>query len=356
MKPPDGRSDTDETNEVRPPKAGSEQPVYAGSTPEEDGLVTKTVDAAVYGLSLPERVARAMVGTTSTIVRDTARVAVPDAFKQGRLYEITVRKMLGFLADDLGKLKQAVEDGDPRKQGDSPDDQFVVKKAVGNAVDVAGLAVFHVSPIWVIAILSDVVLGTKSYLNTLVTELKKEGVLPESETIDNVDALLDSLQKTSGALADNLDTPPITVDQLRSTVTKLRNEATRVNLAEVVSADDLARVWNEIEETVRLEGRSPLEVSSAVAMMTYSQMLRAGKGAYGTVKVALDLLSDNVIEHYFDAFQRIHEKGYYECILESYEQFVEDLRLLFDASAQTTTETIVRGRWLRRCWGWLKSK
>ena len=36
------------------------------------GLASQTVDAAMYGLSLPERVARAMIGTTSRVARDTA--------------------------------------------------------------------------------------------------------------------------------------------------------------------------------------------------------------------------------------------------------------------------------------------
>ena len=331
--------------------ASEELPDDAASSTEaveaDEGIVGKTVDAAVYGLSLPERVARAMIGTAGGVVRGTARMAVPDAFKEGRLYEITVKKMLGFLADDIGRLESAV--------GTAPDgtDQFVVKKAVGNVIDVAGLAVFHVSPIWVIAIFSDIVYGTRTYLNALVKELKEEGVLPESQTVENIDHLLAALQSTSGTLANNLDTPPVTVEQLRNTVSQLRTQAASTDLTGLISTEDMARVWNEIEETVRLEDRSLLEVSNAVAMMTYTQLVRAGKGAYGSVKVALDLFSDNVVEYYFEAFGRIHEKGYYESVMEVYASFVDDLAHLFDTSGVTTTEKVLRGRWIRRFFTWL---
>ena len=95
------------------------------------------------------------------------------------------------------------------------DSQYLMKKAVGNVIDVAGLTVLHLSPLWVLALFSDVTMGTKKYLNTLADELKKQGVLEKSATIDSIDSILDSLQKTSGILADNLDTPPLTVEQLK---------------------------------------------------------------------------------------------------------------------------------------------
>ncbi len=118
----------------------------------------------------------------------------------------------------------------------------------------------------------------------------------------------------------------------------------------------MARVWNQIEETMLKEHRSLLEVSNAFAMMTYSQLVRAGKGAVGTVKVALDLFSDNVVEYYLDAFVRIHPKGYYESVMEVYGTFVDDLQLLFVPSAVTTTEKVLRFGWLRRLWRWLWRK
>ena len=319
------------------------------------GLASQTVDAAMYGLSLPERVARAMIGTTSRVARDTAELAVPDSFKRGRLYAITVNRMLGFLAEDVGKLTPDL-DHNVEQPEDNRDKQYLVKKAIGNVIDLGGLAVLHISPLWVIAIFSDIALGTKTYLNTLISELKEQGVLPESETIDNVDRLLEALQRTTATLADQLDTPPITVDQLRRSVEQLRTEAQKGDLTQVVAVSDLERVWNEIEETVRVEQRSPLEVSNAVAMMTYNQIVRVGHGAVGSVKVALDLVSDNVVDYYFDALERIHTKGYYTCVIESYDRFLRDLYYVFDASAPTKTEQVLRGRWLSRCWCWLTTR
>ena len=355
--------DSEATSEIeamaRPNPASSGKPDQLESAPiparEKARILSRTVGAAVYGLSLPERLARVMISTAGGALRGTARVAVPDAFKEGRLYEITVNKMLGFLADDVGRL-EAARPGAALAEGlpaDPEKDQFVVKKAVGNVIDVAGLAVFHVSPIWVIAIFSDIVHGTRTYLKALVKELKEQGVLPENQTIGNIDHLLEALQNTSGTLANSLDTPPVTVAQLRTAVTRLRTQASEADLTEVISTEDMARVWNQIEATMLKEHRSLLEVSNAVAMITYTQLVRAGKGAVGTVKVALDLFSDNVVEYYLEAFSRIHHKGYYESVLEVYEHFVDDLRHLFEPSGVTTTEKFLRFGWLRRFWRWL---
>ncbi len=342
-------SNSEKTDPSEPAARDEETPEAAAET-DESGLISKAVDATVYSLSLPERVARGMIGTASSTARDLAKLAVPDAMKEAQLYRLTVEKMLGFLADDVGKLASAEpspsgEDGE-HDPASGDDDQFVVKKAVGNVIDVGGLAVLHVSPVWVLAVVSDVAFGAKTYLNALVGELKEQGVIEGSETIDGVDQLLAALQRTSGSLADSLDTPPVTTEQLQKTVDELRAHAKEVDLTKLISKDDMARVWSEIEETVRVENRSLLEVSNAVAMMTYSQMVRAGRGAVGSVKVALDLFSDNVVDYYLGAFAKIREKGYYTCVLEVYDQFVVDLRHLFEPSSKTATEAVLRGGWI----------
>lgn len=337
------------------PIDGPAPPAHEGREGEAeekgDGIVSRAVDATLYSLSLPERVARGMIGCTSGILKETARVAVPNAMKGTRFYDITVRKMLSFLVDDVGKLRTTESKDDEGGE----DSQYLMKKAVGNVIDVAGLTVLHLSPLWVLALFSDVTMGTKKYLNTLADELKKQGVLEKSATIDSIDSILDSLQKTSGILADNLDTPPLTVEQLKESVKKLRAEANRVDLAKAVPTEDLAAIWDEIQKTASTEGRSLLEVSNALAVMTFSQFARAGKGAYTSVKVGFDLVNDNVVDYYVQALDEIHQKGYYQSVLDAYEPYVHGLRHLFATETETTTEQILKGKPFRRMWRTIRS-
>lgn len=337
-----------ESDAVRTPETNAEP---------AEGVVSEAVDAALYGLSLPERVARAMIGCTSGLIRETAQVAVPDAFKQSRLYDITVRKMLGFLVQEVGMLKSG-QDGAATGESEKDDEesQYLVKKAVGNVIDVAGMTVMHVSPLWVLAIFSDVTLGTKKYLNVLTDELKKDGIIEESATIENIDHLLGAIEKTSGTLVESLDTPPVTMNQLKKTVSTLRDESARVDLSHIIPTEDMNRVWDELQETAKAEGRSILEVSSAVGMMAFSQISRVGKGALTTAKVSFDLFEDNIIDYYFGAFDRIHENGYYQSVLETYEPYAQGLKYLFHDETETTTEQVLRGKVFRRLWdkftGW----
>jgi hypothetical protein len=298
-----------------------------------------------------------MVGGACAVLRETASVAVPGAIQRSRLYSTAVRKMLDFLVTDIGKLRcpPAGDAASETAAAAGEDSQYVVKKAIGNVIDLAGLTVLHVSPFWVIAIFSDVALGTKTYLRALAEELKRQGVIEKSATIDNIDNLLGALEETSGALAENLDTPPVTVAQLRTSVTRLRQEAGRIDLTRVISSEDVAAVWNELERTASREGRSLLEVSGAVAMMTYTQLVRTGKGAYSSAKVGFDLVNDNIVQHYREALQRIHQRGYYQAVLETYEPYVQGLRLLFESCTETTTEQLLRGKPFRRLWRWLIS-
>jgi hypothetical protein len=335
---------TSDTTPDTPP-----EPADAG---ESGGVVSVAIDAAIYGLSLPERVARAMVGCTSGLVKETAQMAVPDAFKQSRLYDMTIRKMLGFLVEDVGMMKSDAAGESSEK--DEEKSQYVVKKAVGNVIDVAGMTVMHVSPLWVLAIFSDVTLGTKKYLNVLTDELKKDGIIDESATIDNIDHLLGALERTSGALVESLDTPPVTMQQLKKAVTTLRDESAKVDLSHLIPAEDMNRVWNELQETAQTEGRSVLEVSSAVGMMAFSQISKVGKGALTTAKVSFDLFEDNVIDYYFGAFDRIHENGYYQSVLETYEPYSQGLKYLFHDETETTTEQVLRGKVFRRIWNKMK--
>ncbi|MEM7235140.1 MAG: hypothetical protein AAF517_23380 [Planctomycetota bacterium] len=316
---------------------------------EPESLVDRGVDAALYGLSLPERVARGMVGCASGVLKETAELAVPKAMKSSRMYDMTVQKMLGFLIDDVGKLKTGSQ------EGETPDD-YLAKKAVGNVVDVAGLAVLHVSPLWVLAIFSDVAQGTKTYVNALADELKREGIVEESATIESLDHLLTRLESTSGVLADRLDTPPITVEELKKSVEQLREESKRVDLKKAIPNEDLEAIWNEIKETANTENRTVLEVSNAVAMMTFNQVTRAGKGAVTSVKVGLDLVNDNVLSYYRGALSEIHEKGYYQSVLDAYEPYVNGLKHLFSDDTETTTEDVLRGRPFVRLWRWVTSR
>ncbi len=319
----------------------------------------------LYGASLPERLVRGMIGAASGVLKESAEAVVPDAMKGSKLYELAVRKMLRRLVEDVGGLKAsepvaqeapAVAPGAGTSDaGTGTTDTSAAHLAVSSAVDIAGMTALHLSPLWVLAVVSDVAMGARTYLQALVKELKAQGVIEGSAAVESVDDLLATLQQVSGTAADKLDTPPLTLKELKRSVDQLRAESGKVDLAKMLPREEMDRLWHEIQATATREGCSAFEVSSAMAMMALGRVAQAGKGAYGSVKVGFDLLHDNVLLYYADSLARIHEKGLYQTLAETYEPYLRSLRHLFEPSTSTYTEEMLTGRLFTRLWRWMRT-
>ena len=134
--------------------ADGDRPAPDGADPagsaEGEGALDRLLEAAragtLYGAGLPERALRALVGAAGGVLRESARAAVPDALKGSKLYELTVRKMLRFVVEDVGGLAGACGGGEAPGAAPPAGTDYVVKKAIGNAIDIASLAALHVSP------------------------------------------------------------------------------------------------------------------------------------------------------------------------------------------------------------------
>src|ERR1700748_2985922 len=112
-----------------------------------------------YLLSLPERSLRSGSGVVAGALRESAALIVPRSFQDSQTYTVLVAQMLNFLAEDVGGVAPAAAAGNAEKA-----DNFVARKAVGNFLDMASLATLHLSPLTLLAIVSDVAYGSQKYL------------------------------------------------------------------------------------------------------------------------------------------------------------------------------------------------
>ena len=144
---------------------------------------------------------RSTIGLAAGAAKETAEFLVPQAFQDSKTYEIVVRNSLRFLTQDVGGAANETEDA-------TEVEDYLARKAVGNFVDLAGLATLHLSPLWLLAIVSDIAYGSKSYVLELADELKKKGLIDESSTIHNVDDVLEAIQNASGKAANTFDMSP----------------------------------------------------------------------------------------------------------------------------------------------------
>jgi len=241
--------------------------------PAEDPGYAGVFDYLLYSLSLPERTLRSATSVVSGTLRESASLLVPQAFQNSKTYTVLVRQGLNFLAEDVGGVQR-----DENDTGPPPVENFVARKAVGNFIELAGLATMHLSPLMLLAVFSDVAYGSQAYLKELADELKSQGVIDEQSTIDHVDDLLKAVAGASKTAAGAFDTPPLSLEGLTKTVSDTRKAVASINPASVIPQAEVSRLWNEIHTLAKSQGVNPLAISGAATSTRCARSARWGAG------------------------------------------------------------------------------
>lgn len=295
-------------------------------------------DYLLYSLSLPERALRSTTGMAGGAIRESAALLVPQAFQDSKTYGMLVGQTLKFLCEDVGGVQA---DGE---EEEAVVDDFVARKTVGNFVEMAGLATLHVSPMMLLAVVSDVAYGSQTYLNELANELKREGVIDQNTTIDHASDLLAAVSNASGVAASALNTPPISLDGLHEVIQQTKSAVVEIDPAKVLPQAEMERMWNDMQTIASEADVSIFEVSSAMALHSLDQVANVGRGALSTTRAAGRLFDRHVIDHYRSALEDLNEKGYYETLAETSQPYVDAVWTNFSTDQTTITEGLLSGQ------------
>ncbi len=298
----------------------------------------------LYTVSLPERAVRTGVGLVGGAAREAAALLIPQAFQDSKTYHVMVRQTLDFLVQDVGGV--ASQQASPATSVDN----FIARKAVGNFVDTASLLVFHVSPLAVLAILSDVAYGSRAYLQELSAELMEQGIIDEKSTINQVDDLLEAVAKASEQSATAFNTPSLSLEGLKKTVQDTRDAVKNVDPRQLIPQAELQRMWEDIRATAKQEDVGMLTVSGTMAMHAFRRVADVGRGTITGVRVAGNLFERHVITHYVEALREIHEKGLFVTLRGVSEPYIDAVWYNFSDGRTTVTEDALTGRLWTRAW------
>ena len=311
----------------------------------------KTVRRRVlYGLSLPERAVRSAAGVVGGTLRDSAAVLLPDAVRDAKTYQAFIGQLLDFVAEDVGRIgaKPARTDA---QEG------FVVRKTVGNFIDVASLATVHLSPMLLLAVVSDVAYGSKVYLRELADELERQGVLTDAAKVRDVDDLLDQVAAASGDTASAFDLPPLSVEGLRETVAQVRESVAGIEVEKVVDKAEIAALWEAMRATAQRDGVSPFRVSGVMALGRLDQLGKLGDGA--RARAAGALLDRHVLAHYRAVLAEINDAGFYPSLAAVGKAYAQTASKNFAPERETLTERALasaEGRVLAQARRWLPGR
>jgi hypothetical protein len=302
----------------------------------------------LYSLTLPERAVRSTIGLAAGAATEAAGLVVPQAFQSSKTYEIVIRNSLRFLTRDIGGVA-----GDAASE-DASVDNYMARKAVGNFVDLAGLATLHLSPLWLLAVVSDVAYGSKAYVLELATELKQQGLIDDTSTIHHVDDILAAVQKASGTAASTFDTPPLSVEELRRSLNETRDAVRSADYTSILPESEIKQYWSEMQAIARRDNVSLTAVSGAMTMHSLNKLKTISQGAITGIQVAGGLFNRHVVGHYADSLHAIREKGFYETMRHSSAPYVEAVWKNFASERETWTGQVVSGRLFGKAYSALK--
>jgi hypothetical protein len=218
--------------------------------------------------SIPERVVRSAAAVVGGAVRETGAIVLPRFIRRSRLYEATAKNLLRVVIEGVG----GVEGASTADRSAPSAGELAKRKGAGNVVELGSIAAFGFSPLWLLAAASDLLRGSRVYLNALVGELKRAGVLAEEAEFGSVEELLETLERGTARSARLIDIPPLELAELRASIEELRSDVDALP-----SSDELAAAYRGLVRTAERERRPLLEVSTGVGMAFLTSARSVGR-------------------------------------------------------------------------------
>jgi hypothetical protein len=267
-------------------------------------------------VSLPERVMRSIAAVVGGTVYETAQLVLPRLVRRSRFYEATAKNLLRVTIELVGGVEGAAS-----VEAEAGARELAVRKGAGNVVEIGSIAAFGFSPLWLLAGASDILRGSRVYLEALVGELKRAGVLAEDVDVASVDELLGVLERGSGRTAALVDIPPVELEELRASLAELRAERDALP-----SPAELAAAFAALRRTADAEGRSLLEVSSGIGL--------------AFLVSARDVSRTHLVVPYREDLQPLRREGFAAYARRVSEPYRKAVSAHFDPERPTWTERI----------------
>ncbi len=295
-----------------------------------------------YVLSIPERLVRALSALAGGALREIGEVGLPVRVRRTRLYRSLVDSTLRFLIEQVGGV-----DGAYAGEAALPKD-ILMRRAAGNAIDIAGIVAFRASPVWVLAALADVSGAGRDLIAEIAEALKEDGLLAPDRRFETVDQLLDGLERTAGQLTETVNSPPLDVAGLREEWTKLRDEARRIPLTNLPAPTALWSEWRDLKQEAAAQERSVLELSSAMAVSAVRKLpdnVRWLSRAVGiSARRTGQVLGRGLLDHYRSTLVEIRETGYVRYWSREFKPYLAGALQQFSPKHATATERLLKWR------------
>ena len=312
-------------------------------------------NVSLYTLSIPERYLRGLTALTGGMLKETTDIVVPDFVQDTTSYNIFVGNLLRFAVENVGGVEGLYDEA--QLEG-----EYATRKVIGNAIEGVGIATVHASPLWIFAFFADSVKGGQAYLDRLSDELVEKGYIESEKTSKSLKGLLEGLERTTTSFAQNIDTPPLSKEEIVGNINEIRESFSELWSSTGKAAGDITEdvgdVMQEFIDTASEEGQSLLELGGVMTLQATSRAKKAAGMAVTAPQVAGKMLSENILGYYRDTLSDIHEHGYAKVASDVIDPYGNAIVKQFSTSTETWTEKIFTGSvsGLQRIFGMQTSK
>jgi hypothetical protein len=329
-----------ETRKAAPPP----RPVALGLVVEAIFLFwqAESLPSPLFIASLPERVVRSLSALAGGILREAGEVTIPARLRRTRLYRALAGNTLQFLIEQVGQVE-----GTYPAEGALPVD-YVVRHAAGNVLEIAGIAAFSASPVWVLAALADITGAGRELIGDIARALQDEGLLERGRVFDTVDQMLDGLEGTAGKLADTVRVPPLDVGALRREWAELRTAAAAIPRPSLPAISSLEKQWRQFRDEAAHQHRSVFELSSVAALSAIRQLpdnVRwLSRATRVTARRTGGVLFETLLSHYWLTLSEIHETGFWRFWMREFRPYLLGALQQFSPERVSLTERLLTRR------------
>jgi hypothetical protein len=258
-----------------------------------------------YLLSVPERVIRSATALSAGLLRELGEAALPASVRRTRVYQTMVESTLRFLIEQVGEVEDAYLANSELPRN------FLVRRTVGNGIEMLGLIAFRASPVWVMAALADLSGTGRHLVKEIAASLQAEGLLDPDRSFESVEQLLDGLERTAGRLSEAVNTPPLDIATLRKEWAELKREAAVIPLPPVQA---IRSMWEELKREADAQGQTIFQLSSVMALSAISGMPENTRWLSRCATLAARrtgcIFASGLLDHYRETLTEIRHTGY----------------------------------------------
>lgn len=290
-------------------------------------------------LSLPERGLRSATALAGGLLREVGDVAIPKTIRRSQLYRNLVDATLQFLIEQVGQVKGVYPSGEKLSE------DFLVRRAAGNGIELIGILTFRASPVWVLAALADASGAGRFLVREITASLKAEGLLEHTTEFETVDEMLVGLEASAGRLAATVNTPPLDVKSLRQEWKALRGDLARIPPKQMPGSQTLRDLWKEIEEEAGRQNRSVFEVSSLMAISAMKSVPAKARWLSASARSAArktgTVVAATLLEDYRTSLKQIRETGYVRYAVDQFRPYLSAAVSQFSPRHESLTERLL---------------